>query len=349
MTLVDRMNKATRAARVARRLGWTLTLGGVSAFAQTASPPAAQATAAPQGSTASQAMAEPEELPLDDAAGFAHARSFYEVSDYKGCQEAFSTLLRVDAPNRLKNRALIEEARIYKAACLLGLGRPRDADEQLKVAIRTNPLIAAPDPVIFPALFVNRFFAVRSQMLEEIRRAEEQRVERLRREAEAEKRQDAAVLARIAELERIAGRESVVQQNSRWLAAVPYGVGQFQNREQGWGYFFLTSELVLTASAITAVSIQLSLHAQAAGGQTIKDTDEINRRLELAHTIEIGSLVGLVSFMGLGILQAQLAYVPEHRLPDRPRTLKGASPKPKLEPSLAPTTGGALLGLSGTF
>jgi hypothetical protein len=341
MTLVDRMTQARRAIRVAQRLGWAVVLGGVSAFAQTAAPRA--------GAAEAPAAGESEELPLDDSAAFAHARSFYEVSDYKGCQEAFSALLRVDAPNRLKSRALIEEARIYQAACLLGLGRPRDADEQLKVAIRSNPLIAAPDPVIFPALFVNRFFSVRSQMLEEIRRAEEQRVERLRKEAEAERRQDAAVLARVAELERIAGRESVIQQNSRWLAAVPYGVGQFQNRQDGWGFFFLTSELALTAVAVTAVSIQLSLHSQADGGQTTKDTDEINRRLELAHDIEVGSLVGLVGLMGIGILQAQLAYVPEYRLPDRPRKVQGASPKPTITPTVAPTTSGAMFGLSGSF
>jgi hypothetical protein len=328
---------------VAQRLAWVLMLSGASALGQQAQ------TASPAATPGAQAAADSETLPLDDGAAFAHARSFYEVSDYKGCQEAFSVLLRVDAPNRLKSRALIEEARIYQAACLMGLGRPRDADEQLKVAIRNNPLIAAPDPVIFPALFVNRFFSVRSQMLEEIRRAEEQRVERLQKEADAQKRQDAAVLARMAELERMAGHEAVVQRNSRWIAAVPYGVGQFQNREEGWGWLFLTSEVLLTAAATTAVSIQLSLHSQAEGGQTTKDTDEINRRLKLAHSIEVGSLAGLIGVMGIGILQAQLAFVPEFRLNDRPRKVQGASPKPKLEPSLAPTTGGAMFGLSGTF
>jgi hypothetical protein len=337
----DRMTQARRATGVARRLGWMLALCSASAAAQQSQPTPATAPA--------QTAPEPEEMPLDDSAALAHARSFYEVSDYKGCQKAFSELLRVDAPNRLKSRELIEAARIYHAACLMGLGRPRDADEQLKLAIRNNPLIAAPDPVIFPALFVNRFFAVRSQMLEEIRRAEEQRVERLRKEADAQKQQDAAVVARIAELERIAGRETVVQRNSRWLAAVPFGVGQFQNRQEGWGWFFLSSELLLAAAATTAVSIQLSLHSQADGGQTTKDTDEINRRLELAHNIEVGSLAGLIGLAGIGILHAQLTYVPEFRLPDRPRKVQGASPKPTVTPTAAPTSGGAMLGLSGRF
>lgn len=290
-----------------------------------------------------------EEFELDEGAAFARARSFYEASDYKRCEDAFSALLRPDAANRLRSRNLIEQARVYYAACLLGLGQPRDAEEQLKAAIANNPLMPAPDPLVFPALFVDRFFAVRSRMMEEIRRAEERRVERLRREAEAAQRQDAAVLARLAELERMALRESVVQRNSRWIAAIPFGVGQFQNREPGWGWFFLTSELVLAGAATAAVSVQLSLHSQAGGGTTSKDTEEINNRLDLAHRIEMISLAGLLGMSTIGIVQAQLAFVPEIRLPDRQRRDGTPSAKLRITPSAAPTAGGAVFGISGRF
>lgn len=309
----------------------------------------AQQPAAGADTLSAQGVEGSEEVELDEGAAFARARSFYEASDYKGCEDAFSRLLRPDAANRLRSRNLIEQARTYYAACLMGLGQPRDAEEQLKAAIANNPLMPAPDPLVFPALFVDRFFAVRSRMMEEIRRAEERRVERLRREAEAAQRQDAAVLARLAELERMALRESVVQRNSRWIAAIPFGVGQFQNREPGWGWFFLTSELVLAGAATAAVSVQLSLHSQAGGGTTSKDTEEINNRLELAHRIEVVSLAGLLGMSTIGVVQAQLAFVPEFRLPDRERKDGKASAKLRVRPSAVPTAGGAVFGLSGRF
>lgn len=306
-------------------------------------------SAGAQQEAGADAPASTDVVELDEAAAFARARAHYEASNYKSCEQSFSDLLSPGAPNRLRSRELIEQARIYKAACLMGLGRPRDAEEQLKVVIRDNPLIAAPDPVVFPALFVDRFFAVRSQMLEEVRVAEERRVERLRREAEAVKQQDAAMMARLQQLERLAERETVVQKNSRWIAAVPFGVGQFQNRDPGWGWFFLTSEVLLAGAATAAVSVQLSLHAQANGGNTTKDTEVISDRLQLAHKIEVASLAGLVGLATLGIVQAQLAFVPEFRLAERARANRRGSSKPTVVPTAAPTSGGAILGLSGRF
>jgi len=286
---------------------------------------------------------------LDENAAFARARAFYEASDYSNCEQAFSALLRVGARNRPSTREALEQARIYHAACLVAEGKPRDADEQLQVAIRDNPLIEAPDPLIFPPPFVDRFFAVRSRLLAEIRRAEEERVGQLRRQAEAGKQQDAAMQARIAELEQVTRHESVVQENSRWFAAVPFGVGQFQNREPALGWLFLTSEVLLTGAATTAVSIQLGLHAQANGGTSNKDTAEINRRLRFAHKVELISLGSLLGVTALGILQAELAFEPEFRLPDRVRKVEKASVKPTLTPTVTPTTGGAVFGLNGTF
>lgn len=46
---------------------------------------------------------------------------------------------------------------------------------------------------------------------------------------------------------------------SRWIAALPFGVGQFQNRDVGLGSFFASSEALMGATSIVTAAVEMKL------------------------------------------------------------------------------------------
>jgi hypothetical protein len=159
-------------------------------------------------------------------------------------------------------------------------------------------------------------------------------------------------------LEELASEETIVSHNKRWVASIPFGVGQFQNRDYVLGTVFLTAETLLLATAITSTALQLHYNSQANGGAGFtRDTpvDALNRNLETAQIVTLSATGALILVAAGGIVEAHLAFVPEFRDGTRPRrlpslnqsmsTLHGLS----IEPSLAPTRGGALFGVGGRF
>jgi hypothetical protein len=107
-------------------------------------------------------------------------------------------------------------------------------------------------------------------------------------------------------------RQSVIleqQVNQRLVAFLPFGAGQFQNRESGLGYFFLGSELVavgLSAGFFWGVE---SLR-QSDGRFTSQDylfAQELQRAQIVSGGIALGLIVG-------GIIQALWRYKDRHDL-----------------------------------
>jgi hypothetical protein len=107
-------------------------------------------------------------------------------------------------------------------------------------------------------------------------------------------------------------RQSVIleqQVNQRLVAFLPFGAGQFQNREPGLGYFFLGSELVavgLSAGFFLGVE---SLR-QSDGRFTSQDylfAQELQRAQIVSGGIALGLIVG-------GIIQALWRYKDRHDL-----------------------------------
>jgi len=130
---------------------------------------------------------------------------------------------------------------------------------------------------------------------------------------------------------------------------VPFGVGQFQNRDYVLGGVFLASEVLLAATAVTATSVELSLNAQAKGGAGLHgDVAQLNQNLQTANDVALIATGGLVLAAGLGILQANLGFVPEFPGGVRPRSKpKHVLPDPTI--GVAPLNGGAALSVFGRF
>ncbi len=113
----------------------------------------------------------------------------------------------------------------------------------------------APDSLIFPRPVIERFFRVRRSLEEKIRADEEKRLKAATAHAEAVRLEEVRQRERLVQLEKLASREVVVEKHERWIAAVPFGVGQFQNRDNSLGWFFFGSELLTAGAALASFSI----------------------------------------------------------------------------------------------
>jgi tetratricopeptide (TPR) repeat protein len=278
----------------------------------------------------------------DDASELERAKASYDAGRYEEGVERFRQLLSQDSPNALHDPVAIERARAYYAACLIALDRNNEADAQIEAIIRADPLYT-PDSVVFPGKVVNRVLDIKTRLKAEIerglqRRADEERAQIVKREQ--------AQQAYIQALQELAGQETVVVRHSRWIAALPFGVGQFQNGQETLGYAFLASESLLAGASVVSGVIEMQLVAQYAkytpGSFDFQDYDS---RRKAALEVNLYSTLGFFAVAVGGIVQAQVNFVPElHET--RPRPL----PKP---PAVTPiafrSSSGWTVGVSGHF
>ena len=305
-------------------------------------PPPAPAT--PPGAPAAAATEQSDDVRL--AAGV----SLYDAGKPAECVAAFRDLLDPASPRALRDARMLEQARIYFFACLIEVGHTAEADEAIRAAIRANPLMKAPDAVVFQKVVVEEFLKVRDTLLDEIQRAERERLEKAQRLALAREAKTAAERTRLQRLEKLAATESIVHENRRWLAAVPFGVGQFQNRQDALGWTFFGTEVALAGVALGAMLVELNLYAQAPDAKSTAASDELTTKLHRAQTTLIVSSYAWLGVAALGIAHAELSFVPQFR-EQRPRTLPRElrAERARLAPTFGAGPKGAQIGVRGVF
>jgi len=312
-------------------------------------------TTPPRATSADASASKKPEDRLSDEAELSRVVGLYEAGKYRDCGSEIERLLDPVGKAPLRTPSIVENARVYWAACLLGAGDSDAADAPLRAAIHENPQMKPPDSLVFPQPVVDHFLKVRDSLVSEIRAAEQTRI----KQAQAEARQRQLNLARdrdrMRALEKLAGQETIVVRNRRGFAYVPFGVGQFQNRDLGLGYTLLVSEALLGSASLTAIIVKSRLATQAdelrrAGHPVTEDTG----RDSAWSTVKIGAFWAFAAVAVGGIVQAQLEFVPEFR-ETRSRALPpglAPSPPPKpVEVSAVPyfdRTGGGFA-LSGRF
>lgn len=261
-------------------------------------------------------------------------KALYEAGDYLQCTHAFRRILGPEGERTLSDRDVAEEARLYYGACLLGIGQPARTDAVFRSAIRQSPQLQ-PSPLEFPDPVVERFEAVRRSMVTEIERADRERAERARQAASARKAAEAKERERQARLLRLAAEETVVAQNRRWIAAIPFGVGQFQNRSPTLGWVFLSAETLTLGATVAGMLYELQM--QSRGDDPTVDKRDLNSRIETARGVWTGTLYGFVGVALIGIGQAEIAFVPSFReVRRRPLPAELRSPsRVSAEPSAA--------------
>jgi hypothetical protein len=295
----------------------------------------------------------------DDAQAFELGKNPFDAGQYTEAHARLSALLDPTLPAcdagpspagrcHLGSPELIERARALDAASLLALKRDAEADVLIGTILRQSPSYT-PSPAMFPQEVIDRFTMVRGTIAADLRAILQQR------EHEADQQRLLVQQARDAEqkwiedIERLAARERTVEPNSRWIALVPFGIGQFQNGDLRLGVFFAAGEAVLGGASLVAVAIVNSLastniNLRTASNQPV-NTTALNANIETATRVNQVTFGTWAALTLAGVIQAQVAFVPEKvTFHDRP-----IPPHPKLLPVASPVPGGAVLGVGGTF
>jgi len=275
------------------------------------------------------------------------------VGSYQEAAEQFSKLLDPKAPSYLQDGKLRQQARALYAATLVALGKLDEADETIGTLLREDTSYQ-PTPGLFPQQVVDRFIAVRAKLRTELEDLARQKLaEEQKRELERQ-RARASQAKRVAELERLAGEERVTWVRSRWIAAIPFGVGQFQNDANALGWFFATSEALMAATSIVSGVIAYDYSTVRCTdtepdpdtGKPVKvDCDSLTTSFFAARTVNWISFGATAVLAVAGIIEAQVSLEPE-QTEVRKRELP---PSLKVTPSAAVSDQGVLFGLEGTF
>jgi hypothetical protein len=296
----------------------------------TPSKPPAPAAKAPVAS--GETPKKPDDR-LSDEAELARVVGLYEAGKYRECSSVVERLLDPIGKAPLRQPAIVENARLYWAACLLGAGEGDAAEAPLRAAIHENPQMKPPDSLVFPQPVVQRFLKVRDSLVNEIRAAEQARIKQAQAEARQREQGLERERARVRGLETLAQQESVVVRNRRVLAFVPFGVGQIQNRQETLGYTLMASQVLLGSFSIAAVAVQSHLATGADDARRAGQAVDEEQQKDYQQAWGYARTVSFWAFAGLavgGVLQANLEYVPEFR-ETRPRPLP-----PELRPQPAP-------------
>lgn len=306
---------------------------------------------APADGTAKRATSKLLEIGVE--AALDRARSSYQAGRYDDCVKEYGELLAHQDEMADIPAASIEQARTYYAACSLATGNEAEADQQLRAALTANPLMASPDPVVFPDQVRDLFFKVKADFLDEIQRVQDEKMEAARREEAKRAELVLQERLRIERLEVMVASETVVHQNYRWVASVPFGVGQFQNGDDVLGTLFLGTEVLALGAAVFSVSNELGIHSQANGGQEVRDAASYNEPLSQLRTAGVLSTAAFVFLAAVGVLEAHINFVPERAAGTRARPLppevRRKTPGLTVSPTLESTGRDLGLGLSGRF
>jgi hypothetical protein len=251
---------------------------------------------------------------LDD---FQQARTAYDAQDYGRAAELFEILIGGEVP-KLRNRPLLLESRKYLAASYLFLGLRDDAEREMERLLLEEPTYEL-DPLAFPEAMQNVFGEVQ-QRLEKKRREDE--LKRQQAEEEARKRAKKKLQEqrkKTLELLELAETEKIERVNSRWIAMIPFGVGQFQNGHTGLGTFFAISESLMVALNITSFFLHQHLEGQMPADEELGEARFAERSFRLTNQVTLGAFAVLALS---GIVDAQVRFKPSwsekrrRKLPD---------------------------------
>jgi tetratricopeptide (TPR) repeat protein len=285
---------------------------------------------------AGSAFAQQAELDKGRAAYIAHR--------YEDAERIFAQMFANGAPPQAPG--VVAEGRMYWGATLVALGRKDDAERIFHDLLRDAPSYS-PDPVIVAADAVNLFEDTKAKYTAELNAAEERRRQdaEAARVAEQKRREEEA--RRLQRLQELAAEEQTTIFHSRWIALLPYGIGQFQNGDKGLGFLFLSVEASLTAASVVTWATFVAYRSDA---DQAYNTGRYNDYLgyisrdndwRTANLVVDGILAGVAV---IGIVEAEIAYKPA-LVNTRARPV----PAVKLLPTLRPARQGGILGIEGKF
>ena len=256
----------------------------------------------------------------------------YETGRYDECVQRFQGMLRPDASNAPTTQEGRSRARMYLAACLMTLKRPAEADSEFEQLIRDNYRYS-PDRAAFSPLIFGRYLDIRERLRDEIEakvKADQEKEAELRRLQEERDRQEKE---RQVAIEQMAREQIFTRKNSRTVALIPFGVGQFQNQQRPLGWTLLGAQAAFAATSMVTYFLKENIERQFSASVDEREARRLRDLAVQANYLSFGAMV--VTMLG-GVIHAQVTFVPEFReLRERPLP----PPVPPLSPQL---TGGLL-------
>ncbi len=301
----------------------------------------------------------------DAQADFEKARTAYRAHAYEDAESRFTALLDPRAVEKLEP-AVASQARMYLGAAYIAEKRKEDAERVFERLLVEDPRFD-PDPLTFPTDVLNDFIDVRSRIRQRLNdaAAAAARLDAERRgREELEKKRQAE---RLRILEQMASEEQITVRHRRLVAFVPFGAGQFQNGQYALGWIFLGVESALAiGSGVTFIPYTDAINRrneESRAGDPDHKSDLYASRARTAQIVDWSLVGGLVLVMGGGILQANLAFVPESAETKTRSIPQAKTTAPSVTPwfTFGPESGGGssghgnsgeqrgALGLRGTF
>jgi hypothetical protein len=287
----------------------------------------------------------PAVVHADDSGELDKAFSAYVAHRYGDAEERLRMLLDPQT-GALANPYDIADARMYLGAVLVAQGKKEAADSVFETLLMAKPDYQ-PDPLRIALEAIDVFIDARTRLRDRLGTLQADMVKQEKEQRSKTEAFHQQLLARQSVLEKLASEDLVVvQPNSRWIAMLPFGVGQFQNGQEGLGWVLLGGEALFAVSS--GVCGVLSLYAAAQTNDAIHRNDgtaeAYNRRAQTESLAGNLFAAGFFATAVLGIVHAQATFVPQ-RQHFQHRELPPPPPRLSLWPVLGP--GG--MGLAGTF
>ena len=276
----------------------------------------------------------------DDAGSLEKALSAYVAHRYEDAEARLRALLD-PVKGTLTDPYDVADARMYLGAVLVAQGKKDEANKTFEALLLSKPDYQ-PDPLRVSLEAIDAFIDTRTRLHDQLIKIEADVMQKEREQRNKDEAMRQKWLQRQALLEKFASEEVVVRENSRWVALLPFGVGQFQNGQDGAGWAFLATESMLAIYSVAAQVLSVYSRQQANDALARRDgtaTDYESR----ANTEAIAGdclAVGFYAWAVAGIVHAQLTYVPA-------KTVVRRRALPQL--SLRPIVGPEGVGILGRF
>ncbi len=216
-------------------------------------------------------------------------------------------------------RTVRPTARRYLAAAYFAWGREIDATRVIGQLLEEDPN-ARLTPGQFEAGFVRLYENVVSRMQPILARILADRaLAQQRAEVDRANRQEAVRL--------LLNTEAQVQTVPRWQMFVPFGVGQFANRQSVAGALFLSFEMLFIGGGIASIVADNAVASPLQPAGVWENVGLDDQRATIATTMRILNWTSLSLFAATtiaGIIHANVTYAPTHVLQRTPRPIPPA-------------------------
>ena len=241
----------------------------------------------------------------DELSDFESARRNYDKQNYSKAARGLESLVGGVVP-RATNPVVRIEARKYLGATYLFQGKKDAAREQFRSLLEEDPDYDI-DPVAFPEAVVQTFQEIKKEVSAEIARQDALEAARQKREHSDEVEELIRQQQRIQELEELVATETVEKVNSRWIAALPFGIGQFQNENRRLGIMFAVTESAFLVASIATFIGHNSLRDENPTPDQLERAQRVEKALRIGNWVSVGALV---SFTVAGIIEAEVRFKP---------------------------------------